>query len=104
MMPIICQIQVHNPSYGGGLLPPHRMHGRDKRSPVIASYFCACARETGCGDLLLIPSSRALLRGDLHFITIVWDLAVKPPCTVERPARSWGTMSPHPPRAVSTRP
>ena len=36
-MPIICQIEVRNPSYGGGLLPPHRMHGRDKRSPVIAN-------------------------------------------------------------------
>ena len=76
-MPIICQIELRNPSYGGGLLPPHRMHVRDKRSPVIAIYFCASAREAGYGDLLLIPSSRALLRGDLHFITIVGDLAVR---------------------------
>ena len=88
-MPIICRIELRNPSYGGGLLPPHRMHGRDKRSPVIASSFA--------------------WRSAFHYNSL--RPGGQNPCAVPqggfalgRPARSWGTMSPHPPRAVSTRP
>ena len=61
------RVRIVNPAIF--LTPSHRGLWVLRACPVHVSLYkgCTCDRNSGSGDVLLIPSSRALLRGDLPF-------------------------------------
>ena len=85
-MPIICRIEVRNPSYGGGLPPPHRMHVRGKRSPVIASSFAwrSAFRLFRPPQLQIATSLRSSQRRMLVIASVAWRSAFH--CICWRPS------------------